>query len=95
MLCYSPSYQVALGNYPEDHFTEEIPRKLIKDFQLELQVLSATIKARNQNLDVPYTYLDPELVENSVAIWKYHGHPSSAVWNSLIWHLQTQLWKEL
>lgn len=68
MLCYSLSLQVALGNYPEDHFTEEIPCKLIKDFQLELQVLSATIRARNKKLEVPYTYLDPVLVENSVAI---------------------------
>lgn len=68
MLCYSLSLQVALGNYPEEHFTEEIPRKLIKNFQQELQVLSVTIQARNQNLEVPYTYLDPVSVENSVAI---------------------------
>ncbi|XP_068606631.1 arachidonate 12-lipoxygenase, 12R-type-like [Brachionichthys hirsutus] len=59
---------VPLGQYPEEHFSEEIPVKAIKDFQGELHVLSATIKVRNKNLDVPYTYLDPTEVENSVAI---------------------------
>ncbi|XP_059189581.1 hydroperoxide isomerase ALOXE3-like [Centropristis striata] len=59
---------VALGQYPEDHFSEEVPCKLIKAFQGELQVLSAVIKARNKSLEVPYTYMDPTEVENSVAI---------------------------
>ena len=40
----------------------------MKDFQKELEVLSANIKARNKDLEVPYTYMDPEEVENSVAI---------------------------
>ncbi|XP_029919583.1 arachidonate 15-lipoxygenase B-like [Myripristis murdjan] len=57
-----------LGHYPEEHFSEEVPRKLIQDFQGELRVLSTAIQARNINLAVPYTYMDPELVENSVAI---------------------------
>lgn len=59
---------VPLGHYPEDHFIEEIPRKVIKDFQGELEVLSTAIKVRNKSLEVPYTYLDPAEVENSVAI---------------------------
>ena len=62
------SHQVPLGQYPEEHFHEDIPCKVIKDFQEELQMLSKVIKARNKNLDVPYTYMDPEEVENSVAI---------------------------
>lgn len=65
--------------YPEDHFSEEIPRKLIKDFQGELEVLSADIKVRNESLEVPYTYMDPKEVENSVAIWISGGVTSSAV----------------
>ncbi|CAN9510321.1 unnamed protein product [Ophioblennius macclurei] len=59
---------VAFGKYPEDHFCEEIPCKLIKNFQGELEVLSAIIKNRNKDLDVPYTYMDPVEMENSVAI---------------------------
>lgn len=57
-----------LGHYPEEHFCEEVPLKLIGIFQGELEVLSAVIKTRNKSLEVPYTYLDPALVENSVAI---------------------------
>ncbi|XP_060914323.1 polyunsaturated fatty acid lipoxygenase ALOX15B-like [Labrus mixtus] len=68
LLSKQSSDFVALGNYPEEHFSEEIPCKLIKDFQGELQSLSAEIKARNKSLEVPYTYMDPEAVENSVAI---------------------------
>ncbi|XP_071361256.1 hydroperoxide isomerase ALOXE3-like [Trachinotus anak] len=59
---------VPLGKYPEEHFTEEIPRKLIKDFQGELEVLSTAIKVRNRSLEIPYTYMDPMEIENSVAI---------------------------
>uniref|UniRef100_A0A8C2XP58 Uncharacterized protein n=1 Tax=Cyclopterus lumpus TaxID=8103 RepID=A0A8C2XP58_CYCLU len=59
---------VPLGQYPHHHFSEKIPCTLIKDFQASLQELSAAIKGRNKNLEVPYTYLDPREVENSVAI---------------------------
>lgn len=60
--------QVCLGHYPEEHFCEEVPLKMIDVFQGELEVLSAVIKTRNKSLEVPYTYMDPALVENGVAI---------------------------
>lgn len=41
---------------------------MIDVFQGELEVLSAVIKTRNKSVEVPYTYMDPALVENSVAI---------------------------
>ncbi|XP_030587259.1 arachidonate 12-lipoxygenase, 12R-type-like [Archocentrus centrarchus] len=68
LLSKQSSDFVPLGQYPEDHFTEKIPRKIIKDFQRELHELSVAIKARNKSLKVPYTYMDPSEVENSVAI---------------------------
>ncbi|XP_073321825.1 polyunsaturated fatty acid lipoxygenase ALOX15B-like [Pagrus major] len=68
LLSKQSSDFIPLGCYPEDHFNEEIPCKLIKDFQGELRELSAAIKVRNQSLEVPYTYMDPTEVENSVAI---------------------------
>ncbi|XP_063331323.1 hydroperoxide isomerase ALOXE3-like [Pelmatolapia mariae] len=68
LLSKQSSDFVPLGQYPEDHFTEEIPRKILKDFQTELEILSGVIKARNKHLKVPYTYMDPAVVENSVAI---------------------------
>lgn len=65
---YHWSLQVALGQYPEQHFREEIPCKFIKDFQADLQLLSTEIKKRNVDLEIPYTYIDPANLENSVAI---------------------------
>lgn len=62
------SRQIPLGQYPDDHFSEEVPCKVTKVFQGELEVLSAAIKVRNKCLEVPYTYMDPTEVENSVAI---------------------------
>lgn len=62
------SHQVPFGQYPEEHFSEQIPCQLIKDFQAELETLSLDIKARNSTLEVPYTYMDPTEIENSVAI---------------------------
>ncbi|KAK9540480.1 hypothetical protein VZT92_002930 [Zoarces viviparus] len=59
---------VPVGQYSEEHFREEIPCKLMEDFQGELQVLSAVINVRNKSLAAPYTYLDPMAVENSVGI---------------------------
>ncbi|XP_068583902.1 polyunsaturated fatty acid lipoxygenase ALOX15B-like [Cebidichthys violaceus] len=68
LLSKQSTDSVPLGKYPEEHFSEKIPCKLIQDFQGELQVLSAIINARNKSLEVPYTYLDPMVVENSVSI---------------------------
>uniref|UniRef100_A0A3Q3M8J5 Lipoxygenase domain-containing protein n=1 Tax=Mastacembelus armatus TaxID=205130 RepID=A0A3Q3M8J5_9TELE len=68
LLSKQSSDFVPLGQYPEDHFKEETPCKLIKAFQGQLKVLSAAIKARNESLELPYTYMDPAELENSVAI---------------------------
>ncbi|XP_030604384.1 hydroperoxide isomerase ALOXE3-like [Archocentrus centrarchus] len=68
LLSKQSSDSVFLGQYPQEHFTEEFPLQKIKYFQEELKNLSAEIKARNESLDLPYTYLDPEMVENSVSI---------------------------
>uniref|UniRef100_A0A671X1B1 Lipoxygenase domain-containing protein n=1 Tax=Sparus aurata TaxID=8175 RepID=A0A671X1B1_SPAAU len=59
---------VPLGYYPEEHFTEEYPCKLIKELDGELKVLKTRIEVRDETLKVPYTYLKPDMVENSVAI---------------------------
>ncbi|XP_035985630.1 hydroperoxide isomerase ALOXE3 [Fundulus heteroclitus] len=68
LLTQTYSDAVKLGDYPEEHFTEEKPRELIKKFQQDLTKLSEKIKERNKNLPVPYEYLDPENVQNSVTI---------------------------
>ncbi|XP_029020120.1 hydroperoxide isomerase ALOXE3-like [Betta splendens] len=68
LLSKQSSDFVPFGQYPEEHFSEQIPCELIKDFQAELKKLSSDIKARNSTLKLPYPYLDPAELENSVAI---------------------------
>ncbi|XP_051801143.1 hydroperoxide isomerase ALOXE3-like [Acanthochromis polyacanthus] len=68
LLSKQSSDFVPLGQYPEEHFSEEVPCKMIQNFQGELEVLSAAIKVRNKGLEVPYKYMDPKEVENSVTI---------------------------
>lgn len=62
------SLQYLIGYFPEDLFVEEVPLKLIEDFQKDLKELSAVIEERNKKLELPYIYLSPENVENSVSI---------------------------
>uniref|UniRef100_A0A3P9HCY4 Lipoxygenase domain-containing protein n=1 Tax=Oryzias latipes TaxID=8090 RepID=A0A3P9HCY4_ORYLA len=57
-----------LHEFVEEHFTEDFPRYKVTVFQRELKKLSKEIYKRNRDLELPYTYLDPKLVENSVAI---------------------------
>ncbi|CAI5638833.1 unnamed protein product [Oreochromis niloticus] len=68
LLSKQSSDRVLIGQYPEMRFTEEFPLQKIKEFQEELKKLSADIKARNSSLDLPYIYLDPDVVENSVSL---------------------------
>ena len=63
-LCQTP-----LGSYPEQRFDEPAVLQMIKDFQAELSSLSADISKRNSELELPYNYLNPEQIENSVANW--------------------------
>ncbi|XP_076144219.1 polyunsaturated fatty acid lipoxygenase ALOX15B-like [Alosa pseudoharengus] len=57
-----------LGCIPEDMYDAAVPCNLIEDFQKDLKELSALIEERNKKLELPYTYLNPENVDNSVAI---------------------------
>ncbi|MED6239036.1 hypothetical protein ATANTOWER_000911 [Ataeniobius toweri] len=59
---------VPLGTYPEEHFDEPALKQMIKEFQAELSYLSEEITLRNSQLEVPYPYLNPAVIENSVTI---------------------------
>uniref|UniRef100_A0A673VQN9 Arachidonate 15-lipoxygenase n=1 Tax=Suricata suricatta TaxID=37032 RepID=A0A673VQN9_SURSU len=60
--------QVAVGQHQEEYFTGPGPKEVLKKFREELAALEKDIEARNAKLDLPYEYLLPSLVENSVAI---------------------------
>ncbi|KAL2101696.1 hypothetical protein ACEWY4_003457 [Coilia grayii] len=68
LLSQKSSDYYSLGNYPEQLFVEPKPLELTDDFRRKLEILSYNIKARNVGLPLPYTYLDPENIENSVAV---------------------------
>ncbi|XP_015681973.1 arachidonate 12-lipoxygenase, 12R-type-like [Protobothrops mucrosquamatus] len=62
------SGQRTLGFYPDRHFVEEEPKRLMEAFQTRLADISEQINQRNQALALPYDYLNPTCVENSVSI---------------------------
>ncbi|XP_070338477.1 polyunsaturated fatty acid lipoxygenase ALOX15B isoform X3 [Equus asinus] len=68
LLSKEPGDQRPLGTYPEEHFTEEASRQSIAAFQSHLAQISQDIRVRNQGLVLPYTYLDPPLIESSISI---------------------------
>ncbi|CAD7689730.1 unnamed protein product [Nyctereutes procyonoides] len=68
LVSQEPKDQRPLGTYPDEHFTEEAPRRSITAFQIRLAQISREIQERNKGLELPYTYLDPPLIENSVSI---------------------------
>ncbi|KAJ7313196.1 hypothetical protein JRQ81_004472 [Phrynocephalus forsythii] len=75
LLSAYPGDMIPLGNYPDQHFTEEAPKRLIVAFQKRLIEIFRGIEKRNEALaqkssPVPlsYDYLSPPAVENSVSI---------------------------
>ncbi|CAL8399071.1 unnamed protein product [Arctogadus glacialis] len=68
LLSKQSSDFVPLGHYPEEYFSEIVPRQQMHLFKGELGLLGSKIEARNLGLKIPYTFLDPALLENSVAI---------------------------
>ncbi|XP_076843097.1 hydroperoxide isomerase ALOXE3-like isoform X2 [Brachyhypopomus gauderio] len=67
-LSIKSSDHYPLGYYPEELFDDSGPRQAFADFKTDLDRLTAKFEKRNQNLNLPYTYLSPQNVDNSVAI---------------------------
>ncbi|XP_028725401.1 polyunsaturated fatty acid lipoxygenase ALOX15 [Peromyscus leucopus] len=59
---------VPLGQHSEEHFQNPKAKAVLEKFREELVVLEKEIEIRNKSLDIPYEYLRPSLVENSVAV---------------------------
>ncbi|MGH0179225.1 UNVERIFIED_CONTAM: hypothetical protein FKN15_020123, partial [Acipenser sinensis] len=68
MLSQPSSDYIPLGFYRDPPFIEETPRNLILEFQADLRNLGSEIDDRNAGLELPYRYLRPDLIENSVSI---------------------------
>nr|NP_001139620.1 arachidonate 12-lipoxygenase, 12S-type [Oryctolagus cuniculus]CAB10746.1 12-lipoxygenase [Oryctolagus cuniculus] len=59
---------VPLGQHQEEYFSGPEPRAVLEKFREELAIMDKEIEVRNEKLDIPYEYLRPSIVENSVAI---------------------------
>ncbi len=57
-----------MGDFPEERFHEPAAQRMINEFQAKLSRLSEEVQGRNSQLEIPYTYLDPAQIENSIAI---------------------------
>ncbi|XP_024865427.1 hydroperoxide isomerase ALOXE3-like isoform X3 [Kryptolebias marmoratus] len=66
LLSKKPSDFVPLGSSAEQHFTETVPMEMAAHFRGDLKRLSCDIRARNVDLKLPYVYLDPAEVEDSM-----------------------------
>ncbi|XP_058287911.1 arachidonate 12-lipoxygenase, 12R-type isoform X2 [Hylobates moloch] len=67
-LSREPDDRRPLGHFPDIHFVEEAPRRSIEAFRQRLNQISHDIRQRNKCLPIPYYYLDPALIENSISI---------------------------
>lgn len=68
MLSQPARDYVPLCQYQEPFFSTGAPRRLVEEVQAELKAISDDITGRNRKLELPYPYLCPEQIENSVAI---------------------------
>uniref|UniRef100_A0A4W5NZ33 Si:dkey-17e16.9 n=1 Tax=Hucho hucho TaxID=62062 RepID=A0A4W5NZ33_9TELE len=64
---------IPLGSYPNQYFDEtdgyfDVTKQMMKHFQAELSYLSESIIERNSTLTLPYNYLNPAEMENSVSM---------------------------
>ncbi|XP_031695169.1 hydroperoxide isomerase ALOXE3-like, partial [Anarrhichthys ocellatus] len=67
LLNHKYTDMILMGSYPEERFHEPAPKQMMKEFQAELSDLSEAISTRNLQLEIPYRYLNPTEIENSVA----------------------------
>ncbi|KAJ6653105.1 hypothetical protein lerEdw1_010191 [Lerista edwardsae] len=68
IVSYEPGDLRPLGYYPDEHFTEEEPKRFIAAFQACVAEISKEIEGRNRTLPIGYHYLNPSEVQNSVSI---------------------------
>ncbi|XP_036974769.1 polyunsaturated fatty acid lipoxygenase ALOX15B isoform X2 [Acanthopagrus latus] len=59
---------VPLCRYNEAIFRDDAHRRLVEAVQAELKAITDDITERNSQLELPYPYLSPDCIENSVAI---------------------------
>uniref|UniRef100_A0A3P8SU73 Arachidonate 12-lipoxygenase n=1 Tax=Amphiprion percula TaxID=161767 RepID=A0A3P8SU73_AMPPE len=59
---------IPMGQYTEEHFTEEQALELIERFRMELKEIEGHILSQNEGLQLQYLVLLPSRIENSITI---------------------------
>ncbi|XP_051231164.1 arachidonate 12-lipoxygenase, 12S-type [Dicentrarchus labrax] len=59
---------IPLGQYTQEHFTEGEALELIERFRRELKDIEGHILNQNEGLELPYLFLLPSRIENSITI---------------------------
>ncbi|KAM9197280.1 polyunsaturated fatty acid 5-lipoxygenase isoform 3-T3 [Dugong dugon] len=60
--------ELFLGMYPEEHFIEKPVKEAMARFRKNLDTIVSVIAERNKKKKLPYYYLSPDRIPNSVAI---------------------------
>ncbi|KAG5278400.1 hypothetical protein AALO_G00098560 [Alosa alosa] len=68
LLSKDSSDHYPLGKFPEQWFVGDVPHKFMKHFNKDLEKLKHHIEKRNAELELPYIFLNPTNVDNSIAI---------------------------
>ncbi|CDQ83396.1 unnamed protein product [Oncorhynchus mykiss] len=59
---------IPLGQYREQYFTESQAQEVIDKFKQELKEIEEHILTQNEGLELPYLFLLPSRIENSITI---------------------------
>ncbi|XP_063154677.1 polyunsaturated fatty acid 5-lipoxygenase [Candoia aspera] len=60
--------EVFLGVYPDEHFIDKPVKEAMRKFRKSLDGITSYIAERNRNKNLPYYYLSPDQIPNSVAV---------------------------
>ncbi|KAM9326246.1 polyunsaturated fatty acid 5-lipoxygenase [Gastrophryne carolinensis] len=60
--------ELFLGMYPDEHFVEKPIKKAMAKFRKKLEDITGFIQDRDKNKKLPYYYLSPDKIPNSVAV---------------------------
>ncbi|KAM4592168.1 polyunsaturated fatty acid 5-lipoxygenase [Odontesthes bonariensis] len=60
--------ELFLGMYPDEHFIEKPVKEAMQKFRKQLAEISSSIRRRNEEKKLPYYYMSPNKIPNSVAV---------------------------
>ncbi|KAM4603513.1 arachidonate 12-lipoxygenase, 12S-type [Polymixia lowei] len=59
---------IPLGQFKEEYYTEQQAQEVLGKFRLELKDIEEQIQSQNEGVELPYLFLLPSRIENSITI---------------------------